>query len=362
MSEAWLTAALQEAGVLPPSGRVASFEWERVGEGAGFMGIIARVRLTYDGDSGDAPATVIAKFPTPEPGARAIGEAYGLYEREARFYRDLAPSLDCAIARAYYVAMDEDRRQFAILLEDLATFGTIGDQLAGCTPEAARTALLELARLHVAMWDHPRLAELDWLQRGVDIVRAPLSTMYGPAVQPFIDQFGHVMPEEVRSELPGLAARVMALIDVIADEGPMTVIHGDFRLDNIFFSGDGPDCRVALVDWQTPNRGWGAYEVAYFLSGCLTPEDRRASELDILRAYHAAIAARAGDSYAMEDLLHDYKVSLLTVLALFVINGTMIEMTNDRAVALFEAWMDRLMQAIHDHDALAVLPPRDAVV
>ena len=68
----------------------------------------------------------------------------------------------------------------------------------------------------------------------------------------------------------------------LAAIGPRTVTHGDFRLDNMLFRGSDPSPYV--VDWQTAVWGLAAYDVAYFVGGCLSEDDRRAHEPRVARA------------------------------------------------------------------------------
>src|SRR5438067_3785252 len=178
VTPAWLTSALREGGVLPGRQSIVSFDATLLSEGVGFIGIVARVLLKYNGDPDAAPITLIAKFPSPDPGARQIGQMYGLYEREVRFYRDLRDDVGVRTPRCYYSAMDVDNGRYVLLLEDLAALGTIGDQVAGCSSEHAMLAVDELAKLHGTLWCSPRLDELSWLQRGSDIVRAALEQVY----------------------------------------------------------------------------------------------------------------------------------------------------------------------------------------
>ena len=81
-------------------------------------------------------------------GASAMGE------REARFYVDVAPTVDLRVPRSYYAASADDG-SFALLLEDLATGRyTFSDGSWGVTAEtAAAGALEELARFHARFAD-----------------------------------------------------------------------------------------------------------------------------------------------------------------------------------------------------------------
>jgi len=60
--------------------------------------------------------------------------------------------------------------------------------------------------------------------------------------------------------------------------------------------------------------------------------------------------------YDYARFVEDYRRSLLVYLAIFVINGATLEMSNQRAVDLFGVIFERLVAAISDLDALALLP------
>src|ERR1700738_3946628 len=90
----WLTATIR-------AGNVSEFTVERIGTGQ--MSGCYRIGLnSSDMDAaagaGRRAASVVFKCPSPDPVSRQTGLALGLYEREVRFYHDIAPRLGGAIA------------------------------------------------------------------------------------------------------------------------------------------------------------------------------------------------------------------------------------------------------------------------
>ena len=85
-SNALLTEILQEHGCLPSIGAVSDLTQSLIGDGTGMMAELAKLNLTYRGDQGAAPATLIAKFSSQNPINRDMAMNYNLYEREARFF------------------------------------------------------------------------------------------------------------------------------------------------------------------------------------------------------------------------------------------------------------------------------------
>jgi hypothetical protein len=355
LTPAFLTDALRSCGALGGSNSVASFEWTRLGEGVGFIGIIARCELRYEKPNADAPQTIIAKFPSTDEGARTIGNMYGLYEREVRFYSDVAADAGLATPRCYFAAWDSDAAQSVLLLEDLSRFGRIGDQIAGCSADEAMLACTELARFHARWSDPAKLASIPWLQEGAEIIRAAMTQIYPSSVGVFLERHGSRLDASVRAAVPSLNDAVMQMADTALSRVPQVIAHGDYRLDNLFFPDAGAPFKIAALDWQSPNRAWGTYDVAYFMSGSMPPAQRRACEEKVLRAYHDTFSRECHGTYPYEQFFDDYRRSLLVYLAIFVVNGATLELSNQRAVDLFDVIFERLNAAILDLDALAML-------
>ena len=81
----WVTAALQQRGHLS-NARVVGLKLENIG--CGRMGAIARMSLTFEGDPGDVPSTLIAKLPTEVNENRISGVTH--VWREILFTRSCA--------------------------------------------------------------------------------------------------------------------------------------------------------------------------------------------------------------------------------------------------------------------------------
>ena len=136
---------------------------------------------------------------------------------------------------------------------------------------------------------------------------------------------------------------------------PCTVVHGDYRADNIFFADDGASDGFAVADWQIVMQAGGALDVAYLLTGSIDRDLRRAHETDLLRAYHDALTSHGVNDYAFEVFREDYRACVMLTWCWPVIAIGALDHANERGVALFRTWTDRAMAAIADLDAGAVL-------
>ena len=313
----WLTEALHAGGVITRA-RVAGASLEPAGEGRAFAGAPVRVRLTYDRDEDGAPPSLIAKFPAEAPAMRRALSGLRWYESEIRFYEELATDSEVRTPRRYYSAMDPDQLDYVLLIEDV-TWGRIGDQIRGGSLTQAETVVEHVARFQRRWWDHPRLDRLDWLAEGA-VRRVEGADGWQSFYRRARAVLDDLMPDLTHGELAAVAERLgdgYSRILRASAESPRTLIHGDCRLDNIFF-GDDPAEPPTFIDWQLLSCGRGVYDIAYFLGTNLSPELRREHELELVRRYHSTVSERDASGYGFERCLRDYRLAMLLVFGFWV--------------------------------------------
>jgi len=293
LSAEWLTASLRHAGVLPATARVASFGSERIGEGRGFAGQIARLTLRYEPADSAAPPTMIAKFATEHAATRQLLAAFSGYAREVRFYREIAPRIGICTPRCFFAHYDRAEGEFLLLLEDLSPASTV-DMEQGLSVAQAELVLDQLAEMHARYWQ--RVDGLEWLQLSPELV-VTVRDRFIAALPGFTTRYGTQYPEIAR------AGRYMAVL--LADDRfmaqvrrpPLTLAHNDVHVNNLLLPGAAGG-RFALIDWQsiTVSRH-GTTDVARVLGVCITPELRRKSGRALLAHYHARLRARGVRGY-----------------------------------------------------------------
>ena len=150
-------------------GTIDEIATERIGTGQ--MSENHRVRITYGADASGGPETLVLKVAAPDEMSRQTGVSLGLYEREVRFYREVAPHIGGPLALCHHASYDRDAGRFTLLLDDAGP-AVQGDEIAGCDPDRARLAVTELARLHGPALGSEALAKASWLNRPSPINQA----------------------------------------------------------------------------------------------------------------------------------------------------------------------------------------------
>ncbi len=366
----WLTASLRSGDVIAPTASVSSFESTTLGDGEGFIGDLARVTLSYDDAISDAPASLIAKFPTDVDANRQMGEMFGLYEHEIRFYTELASEVPVRKPAFYFSAMDaapapagvvqailnllptgivlkllgplgraSGSRRFVVLIEDLAP-GRVGDQVAGLTVAEAELALANLAKLHAHFWNDPRLEAIDWIAPLNDDSRIQQG-LFKQSRPEFLEEFKGILPDRAIELANWLVDHGVELLDHLSSR-PYTVLHGDFRPDNLFFGDGKTDYPLAVIDWQSLSRGSGPYDLAYFLGWSINEEDHGAVD-GLLEGYHAALVENGVSDYSLDRCKRDHVLGQLMVLHRGIFLIGQLDLSHERGQALVQATLERTL-------------------
>ncbi len=331
--------------------KVREHEPTQIGQGVGLMGDIYRVAITYADKASPGPKTVVVKLPSSFEENRAQGVALGMFEAEVRFYRELAPRIGVGMPEIYHAEIASGTADFVIVMEDLSAL-TLVDQSEGMTVEQAATAVKVLASVHAVWWDNAQTPELEWIP-----------TMTGPRIEfvdqlltqilpVFLDGFGDCLPEGGRTVYERFAGNYLKINQALCARSPWTLVHQDFRVENLLFGPPGSD-QVVVLDWQGIGRGAGAYDLAYVLSGSMDSDLRRSHEEALVRSYHQQLLDAGISGYDFDQLWNDYgHAQLMGGLATAMVTGGSMDLSNERGRQLVETMATRHVTAALDHDGL----------
>jgi hypothetical protein len=371
ITPAWLSAALQQRPEFADL-EVCSIDVEILGADAGFMGVIARMRLATE-PSG-LPQSLIAKFPTTESDNRLMGEMLGVYWREIHFYREFAADFPVRVPRCYYAELTPDpmrersddivkaidripfwlnalltpisrwivkrnAHRYVLLIEDLAP-ARVGDQLAGAEPAVLAHVLEAAARMHARFWQSPRLEEPFWLTRQ-NLGARMRHGLYRRSRKAFRARYDRLLRDERAAAVAWLDRNGIALQTALGAEAPRTLIHGDLRFDNVFLYEE----QAIFADWQLVGSGAAAYDLAYFLSGALRSDAGSEVEQSLLHGYHDSLTRHGVREYPFERLQQDYWRGLFAAFSV-IASSDALNFGDGRGRQMMDRWVERCLSLL----------------
>ena len=375
INAAWLTRALKDGGVISDE-EVTGFTHRVIGQETGFLGEVAILNLTYSRADSGAPSSMVLKIPTPLKNRR-MGQSMGVYEKEIRFYSQLSTSLNVRSPKHYYGALDKfddpdvvlsrleklhrspiwlvaifslllmwfvgfRPRRYVLLIEDVS-YLRLGDQVGGCSHEDMKRALGAMAKLHAQFWDTDELRAMTWVQPG-HLTSKLIHMMYLQSGGKFIEANGDRITERQAELLTWLKANGMALTEMLGSE-PRTLLHGDFRLDNLCF--DDQTGEVLLLDWQTMLTGSIGQDLAYFLSASVPLDTPDEDIQDLLHHYQQCLADE-GIEISEDWLRWQYEAGMVATLYRIAptANDENLDFGEQRGPELINTWIVKILNKL----------------
>jgi aminoglycoside/choline kinase family phosphotransferase len=159
----------------------------------------------------------------------------------------------------------------------------------------------------------------------------------------------------VTPEAAAIGDRLCANIEAyIKRGGPRCLIHQDFRPDNMMFASAEGGYPVTTLDWQSIAYGPGATDVAYFLAGAISVEERREHEAALIGRYLEGLRVLGVTGYPRTDFMRDYALGSFQ-LFLTAFFAAMIVTQTSRGDDMFFQMMNSAVAQITDTSALELL-------
>jgi hypothetical protein len=340
------------------------------------MGILARLSVAYEQPDETLPSTMIAKIPTQEAKNKMLMEAFWNYEREVRLYEEILDEIPVRTPRCYFSDFDPGpgekrintvygkygklpqgllpfyfiyvgirnlrlKRRYILLFEDFGNLEQISHK-DGCSYEDVKMVMKPLGVAHAALWESPLLNKY-WLKDHADF-----SNMMGFISSRWQSAIKKTHPEKVsekEKEVFSWLKQNNKKLDEYTKTRPHTLIHTDFRLDNIFFDRGKND--IALIDWQASCPGMGLFDPCFlFLNNCCNPINPEQAE-ELIAIYHQGLVEGGVSDYSLDECMSDYPYGMLLAVRYWLIIIGGIEVKKDpNAKDLLGILLDRMRPLI----------------
>lgn len=345
----WMTEVLRASGALGDHGSVQGVDAVAFAEGVGFLSYLFRAELTYAGAADGAPATVIVKFPV-DTTMREIADGLSFYQRELRYYTELAEHAPFRVPQAHAAVMSDDGTDFVLVMEDLSGLRPL-DQTAGVSAADARVAVEGAAALHAGFWGRD-LSDLATTFIPLDnpVNRAVLPQVFGGGWDRAKAEAADLLPADVRAFGDRYLDVLPWLLEELATQ--TTIVHGDWRADNLLMDADGS---LAVIDFQIMSTGPGSYDLGYFLSQSLQPDVRRAAGDGLVDAYFAALSRSGVD---VDRSAEEHSLAITTAFCLIYPVSTFgsWDMLPENSREMARVMLARSVTAITDGGCLSLIP------
>ena len=263
------------------------------------------VELDFEGGGEGLPDTAYAKLPCDALATRTFAGALGFWELECLFCLRIAPRVPIRVP-GVYAAVHEGSR-FVLLLENLealpgAQLFINRDMAAGTTLERARRVLEMFAVLHAGFQGLDAAAReallpvrhhtyLNPARRAVSL------SMQSSAIEACHRKAPEVFDAELAATSRCAVQEKWQALGALWFDGPLTLIHGDSHLGNVFEYATPEGPRMGMLDFQAVQWSKGVRDVQYFLINSLDP--------DLLARHESSLIDHYLEASAREGVEHD---------------------------------------------------------
>jgi aminoglycoside/choline kinase family phosphotransferase len=301
------------------------------------------------GTHGQVAPSVVVKVPSQSESSRAASRITRCYELETGFYADVRSLVGVSAPKCLHVWFDAPNDDFVLVLEDIVD-GKQGDQISGASIEQARAAIDELVRLHAPLWNSTQLDTLGWMPRHSMESSQGTRDLLRSVFAGFATRFSSLVSAEVLE----LGSRLVENIDGYDRAFPNneTIVHRDFRLDNLLFIDTPNGTNVKVVDWQTASISSGATDLAYFIGASFSPEQRREVEGELVHRYCDGLS-QAGISMSWDDVWDQYRLFATSGYIMAIVASMLVKQT-ERGDSMFAAMANRHGQQMIDLETMSL--------
>ena len=361
----WLTMLLREQGLMHYSNRIVSIP-QTLHLTGGCHSSVRKVNLIYQKATPWLPPAVIIKVMTWD---RSFGAKVALavrrflpevfhtkevsylqsYEIESHFYKEIAAECrGLIVPRVYYNFADIFNHRFGMIMDDVTQRDQMQKPMEDGQPNGfnlmdCRVIVAHLAHFHAWFWGHSQLLRFKvWSVGGyyTGTKRGALKQEVQKHWALVLSQIGSAL-DLLRFQDLGdrLHRNRNVLLSIYHPDKLTTLIHGDFKVSNIFIdpspilplaptvnskkfvnqfitqTTEASGRTVSVIDWQWVGLGTGVVDLAYFLatSPFLNSIDRLSMK-KYAKIYHAVLVDRGVANYPWKTCWADMRYAFLDFL------------------------------------------------
>ncbi len=232
----------------------------------GYISDVLSLTINLDSSSSSVLNCVLKLENKNETKLSIMAKKLGLYERENYFYDAISKYVNVHTPLFYGLIKDNDLNIIGILMENLYSSGkyTLNLNLNKEPIEISLGVINELAKLHSKYWNKDIKKAFPELKLHNDPLFNPCWTNFiQDNWNTFKDNWSNILTEKQLSIANNIKNRFSSIQQHLSNRN-LTLIHGDVKSPNLFYSVD-KNYKPVFLDWQYVAIGKGVQDMIFFL-------------------------------------------------------------------------------------------------
>jgi thiamine kinase-like enzyme len=270
---------------------------------------IALLDIKYKTNGNSLPSSLFIKVSANPP-----KEMAGFGEKEIQFYNKVVPmkNMRC-FPHSYYASYDAGEKVYNLVLENLNNTHFQNEWPIPPLIKYCTMAVKCLAKVHAYWWDNSSLQMVTNKFGSRESILPWIEQLEKLSIG-FIDFLGDRITEKRKRIIKSVTENFERYSARFLSYRNLTLVHGDAHFWNFLFPKDD-DHDVKIIDWQSYGHGVPTDDLAYMIALHWYPDRRKEYEQDLLNVYHKALLDSSVRDYSFEQLMQDYKWSVIQTLA-----------------------------------------------
>ena len=136
---------------------------------------------------------------------------------------------------------------------------------------------------------------------------------------------------------------------------PRTLLHGDFRMENLLYGTQAGQEDVVVIDFQGPLLGSGFVDLALFLGQSTKTEVRKQHEKELVARYVEGLKAEGVTSIDNDAAWLAYRRAILYNWVYAAVVAGTLDSSNEKTSAWMKQMVDRQLAATFQLDIFELL-------
>ena len=258
-----------------------------------------------------------------------------VFDRELAAYHLLSPFHGKLSPHLYYGTTADHGSDGFLLMEEIKNTRNI-DQIQGLAWNDLRSAVLAIAQVHAYFWNSPALKKA----KGLPLHHYMRAHELKQNLPRFL-RWAKLSDENkgLFSTLPDRIPPVLARLK----KRPFTLVHGDFRSDNILFQGK----KARLIDWGLSFVGCSAFDIARLAGGSSREPLTLIQHVALFNVWHRELLRNKVRNYPTHEAWQDYRDAVLLTITIPITNAPTLAKFSTQSHKLAKTSTTRFIFASH---------------